>query len=195
MAQRKLDINRLPSNNLEPVPLDPIVGGDSVSTRPRKGNFARTIRNMGNALFSEIVLPALKSMLLQFGNEGLHMMIEGKPSRTAQSNLGQPTPYYQNYQVRKVQSLRQGPPQRVQYVNDVYEDLFFVHKQEAEWVLGKMMERAATYGRATMGDLYDLCGLSHDRTAETWGWTELAGTRVIYTTEGYLINFPNPIYL
>jgi hypothetical protein len=149
---------------------------------------------MGNALFSEIIKPALQSMFLDFGNEGLHMLIRGESSRAPHQKGGQPIPYYQQYGIKKVQSLRQGPPQKVQYVSDPYEDVYFVHRQEAEYVLGKMMERAAGYGRATMGDLYDLCGLDHDRTAERWGWTDLGGVRVMHTTDGYLITFPDPIY-
>ena len=57
------------------------------------------------------------------------------------------------------------------------------------------MELALEYGAASVGALYALAGIDHDVVHEDWGWTDLQGIRPQYTSDGYIILFPDPVYL
>ncbi len=187
MARRKFDINSLPSNNLEPVEKDiPVIAAGRVKTR--KGGFAGEVRTIGNSLFEEIILPAVKSAIVDFFSNGVSMVMFGRGSPGAS---GKHKAYHKPYTRRKKNRPRAGR-QMVRQTEEVFEDIFFEHRDEAELVLGRMMELIAEYGRVTIGDLYQMCGLASNYTHERYEWNDLRGCRVQYTTEGYLIDFPEP---
>ena len=197
MARRKLDINSLPSNNQEePEQLSAVTTG-RITTR-KKGGLANEIRNIGNSLFSSIVLPAMKGAVLDFFSDGLRMALFRGDN--AGPRGGAPVAYNQQYQTRRRQIRRVGhnqpAVQNVQHVEELFDDIYFGDRREAQLVLGRMMERIANYGSATIGDLYSLVGLSPGGyTHEDYGWTDLRQCRILSTAHGYVIDFPEPGYL
>ena len=191
--RNRINLSRLPSNNKTTSnrkELTPIVQG---RTHKRGGGLAGEIQNIGNSLFAEIVVPAIEAGILDFFTSGLSMLFnKGESRRSHQSHR---TSYNSMYSRktrsrRGVQQRRYSPPEDV-----IFEDVFFDNREEAHLVLGKMMERTAEYGVATVGDLNNLVGLNSNSTYERYGWVDLQGTRVHYTSEGYLIGFPEPEYL
>lgn len=189
MARRKLDINALPSNNTEPIDKDlEIVTTGRVKTRGGKG-ITSEVRNISNALFAESVLPSLKTTFLDFASQALERLLFGGSSSVGPR--GKHRPYHKAYNTRKKRHTRQPRPV-IRQTEEVFEDIFFEHREDAEAVLGRMMELVAEYGRATIGDLYQMSGLSPNYVHERYEWNDLSGCRVQYTTEGYLINFPEP---
>lgn len=193
MARRKLDINSLPSNNLEPTDNDivPVIQG-RVKTRGG-GGLATTVRDISNTLFEQSVLPSLKSTFLDFANQALESLlfrggsVSGPPGRHRA--------YHSQYRKKqRPNTYNRRKVKRVEEVSEVFEDIFFDDRNDAELVLGRMMERIAEYGQATIGDLYSLCGLSPNYTDENYGWTDLRRCRVQWSTEGYVIDFPEPYY-
>lgn len=191
MANRKLRLDKLPSNNLttpnEEVSI--ITGG--VKTR-RGGGLAREVRNIGNSLFAEIVMPAIKSAVVDFFSNGVNMMMFGSDS---QPRRGQPRSYNKQYRERRRGSARQrSPNRRIERTQEVFEDIFFDRRDDAQLVLGRMMELVADYGQASIGDLYSLVGLASNITHEGWGWDDLSRVRVHYSSEGYVVDFPEPEY-
>jgi len=194
MARRTLDPDSLPSNNLEPVEEKNIavVTTGGVKTRS-SGGFAGTIQNIGNTLFGNIVVPALQSLIEDFGGEAIHMLVRGGKSVSKGATRGKPTAYHSQYSTR---ARRRGPTGRnVQRAQEVYEDIYFDYREDAEVVLGRMMELIAEYRWATIGDLHSLTGMNSNYTHERYGWTDLQRTRVQHTTDGYLITFPEPEYI
>lgn len=191
MARRKLDIDSLPSNNLEEIDKDLKVVTTKVKTS-KSGGFAVEVRNIGNSLFEEIILPAVKSAVVDFFSNGVNMVMFGRES----TNRGRSrhTAYNKMSRRRGPQRSRQ-PARRARQVEEVMEDIFFNNRDDAQEVLGRMMELINDYGWATIGDLYSLVGLSTNYTHERYAWNNLGRCRVQYTSEGYLIDFPEPEYL
>lgn len=195
MARKRFDIDSLPSNNQEePEPLEIVTTGN-VKTR-KGGGLAKNIRNISNSLFSSIVMPAVKGLVLDFFNDGLRMAMFGR------DNVARPggghTNYHQMQERRHRQTRRvshnQPARRTVPYVEDVFDDIFFDNRADAELVLGRMMERIAEYGWVTVGDLYSLTGLSPNYTSEGWVWYRLDQCRIEYTGDGFVIDFPEPEY-
>ena len=193
MARRKLDISSLPSNNQENIDknLEVITTG-RVKTAKGSG-LASEVRNIGNSLFEEIILPAVKSAIVDFFSNGVNMVMFGRESM---SRRGGRTNYNKMSRRRQPNRSRQAPNRRrAQQVEEVFEDVFFDNRNDAEAVLGRMMELIADYGWATVGDLYSLVGLSTNYTHERYAWDDLRQCRVQYTTEGYVIDFPEAEYV
>lgn len=197
MARRKIDLDALPSNNRSTPDDVNIELEGRVRTKP-KGGITYRLRDIGNSLFGEIVIPTLKDGLLAFLNEGAERLIRGEPKGTAA--VRKPKVHrrtynapYRNVQRRStsMSSYERRVPNRIQRV---FEDIYFETRQDAELVLGKMMEFVAEYGWITVGELHSWLGLPSDYAHENWGWTELHGTRVLFTTEGYVIDLREPVY-
>ncbi len=194
MARRKFDIDSLPSNNLEPTDKDiSVVTTGRIKTR-KGGGLANTVRNIGNSLFAEMVMPALKAATIDFFSEGVRMLITGGES--IGRRRGGHTSYdrMHNKRRQRVSRGRSSNRRNVRQTETIFEDIFFDERNDAENTLGRMMELIAEYGQATIGDLYSLVGLSPNYTHESWGWEDLRRCPILYTTEGYLIDLPEPVY-
>ncbi len=194
MARRKIDLDRLPSNNQTTSNRNKIVEG-GVRTQAR-GGIANKIRDIGNSLFESIVVPAMKDNVINFFNEGIEMLIKGERT-TTRPRRGRHTSYHRMgaHERRNASRRRSSPRRRPQEHEEIFEDVYFDERADAELVLGRMMERIVDYELATIGDLYTMVGITSYITHERWGWRDLRHCRVIYTTEGYIIDFPDPEHL
>lgn len=194
MARRKFDINALPSNNQDPIDKDiSVIATPSRVKIRRSGGLANEVRKIGNSLFETIVIPALRGIVGDFFHSGIDMVMFRNDS--VGSSHGRHTSYNKRYKTRqKPWQQNRAPRQNVQQTEEVFEDIFFDERQEAEQVLGRMMEFVHEYGQATVGDLYNMCGLSPNYIHENWEWHDLHRCRVQYSTNGYVIDFPDPVY-
>ena len=191
MARRRLGRGELPSNH-KTVPnrreIEPVVRGKK---RSRGSGLAVEVQSISNSLFAEIVLPAIKNAIVDFFSNGVAMMMFGQSNSGYGGREPRHRSYDRPYRQRSPKRHRREP--RYAEPEEVFEDIFYRSRSDAELVLGKMMSLTADYGVATMGDLYNLAGLSSNRTHERYGWTDLGGTRVQYTpNDGYVIDFPEP---
>ena len=207
MARRpKIDINSLPSNNKMPTNREPVDIQGSVS-RGSSPNFASYIRDMANALFQEIIMPEAKSTGLHYIFSIVESLVyREEVSRSYKRQPYERQSYNSRYRGRKTRQFNRAPTRRhigatqrrfaqVEEPNvDIFEDFYFESRQDAEAVLGRMMEYVADYGRATVGDLYSLVSMNPSITHERYGWTDLRGVSVLYTSDGFVIDFPNGVY-
>jgi hypothetical protein len=193
MAQRKINLNKLPSNN-ETVGNISLRG--DVRTKPT-GGVANRIRDITNALFAEIVIPTFQDGLINFLNEGVTRLVRGWGGNTSFKPRPKVHTAYEKPYRRKTRTspIRRTQGQTPRHIQKVFDDVYFDNRRDAEEALGILMSHAAEYGWVTVGDLYHLVGLNADYTHQSWGWTELHGVRVQYTTEGYVMSLPEPIYL
>lgn len=195
MARRKFDINSLPSNDLEPREGKDVSVVTTGRVKTRKGGgLANEVRTIGNSLFEEIILPAIKSAIVDFFSNGVNMVMFGKDSMNRRG--GRHTAYNRMHKKRGTSGRQDRRSSRnVTRTEEVFEDIFFDQRDDAEMVLGRMMELTAEYGWATIGDLYSLVGMSANYTHERYGWDDLRRCRIQFTTEGYVIDLPEPDYL
>jgi hypothetical protein len=98
----------------------------------------------------------------------------------------EPEPYYSN---------RRRSPNRYVRNEAVFEDIFFHKRDDARRVLAYLQDKIERHGQATIGDYYAMVGKTSNITHEGWGWVELGRIRINYSSEGYVIDFPEPDYL
>lgn len=63
---------------------------------------------------------------------------------------------------------------------------------EAEETLTQMFDLLEKFDAVTVADLYELSGISSNYMDHKWGWTDLRGSNVTRTRQGYLLDLPQP---
>jgi hypothetical protein len=196
MAKRPLDLKKLPSNNRITVEDPPFDTKMEVRVRTKgkpKSGLAADVRDISSYLYEDVILPAVKSAITEFVTNGIDMIIwgtGGSPNRRAR---GGRTNYNRAYSPRERTNTRT-PRYRSTRDSMEIDEISFVHRQEAERTLAHLLELIAKYGWATVGDLYQVVGWTSNHNHERYGWSGLRDVRIIHTSDGYLIDLPEPEY-
>ena len=209
---RLTDAN-VPSNNLttsNETGVTPITPRGKISRgKPRGGRgsvMANTLRNIGNSLFDEIMVPAIRSTTSDFVTTFVNSLIfgdnredrgrsGGRSGHRSYNRQYRESSYGRQANRRRSTSRRDRAPRRVTETYEQFEDVFFQDRQDAQLVLDRMKDLIDDFDVATVLDLYTMVGSYSDVTHQRWGWTNLDRVRVVPSTEGHLIDFPEPRYL
>ena len=143
-------------------------------------------------LLLEVLVPAVKKLIKDIVVDGIEMVLYGESGRSSgrrQGNAGYVS--YNSYSDRRG-SDRYGSETRTR-TGYGYEDLSFEDKRDAENVLARMDEMMATYGVASVADLYDLAGVSHSYTDNKYGWTNIRSAEIIRVRDGWVIRMPKAL--
>jgi hypothetical protein len=190
MSRRRFDLEQLPSNN-KLISNDRGVRAVTTGRVKQRSSVYSNVRNIGNSLFEDIVIPAIKSVISDFFSNALNMALFGESSTPA--SKGSRRPYHRMYERRGVSNRH--TPTKSARVEVMFEDVLYDTREDAELVLGRLLELIAEYDQATIGDLYSLVGLQSNYTHERYGWFDLSRSRVHFTSDGYLIDLPEPEHL
>lgn len=71
------------------------------------------------------------------------------------------------------------------------DEITFDTRTEAEEVLMFLDEAIEKYGKVTIADFKDRCGVTSNFTDNNYGWTSLEEAKVMRLRSGYFINFPS----
>ena len=74
-----------------------------------------------------------------------------------------------------------------------YDNLVFDTKKEAEETLNMLYNSISEYDFVSVSDLYDFIGISSKFIDNSFGWSDLSGSRVIRVRDGYKLHLPNAI--
>lgn len=162
-------------------------------------------RGIGNYISQEIVVPAIKDIVVSSITSGVNMAVYGEerpsgapykgvntvnhrtttPSRTQpRTNYGG---YYQGSQPTSRVTTGVGRQQQV-------EEYILGSRQEAEGVLNEMWVVVNSYGSASIADYYEMIGVPTAYTHNSYGWDagDMAHTQLRKVSGGYIISFPRP---
>ena len=202
MSERKMpSIDDYPSNaNGQQKEVKPIVRG-SVK---RKSSIFRSVKDefisedaptVGSYILYDILLPALKDLISDIGHGALDMAM-GTDTRRYRSR-GRDSSYisYNRYYDDRDRRKRDRDDERyeIRRKNRDFTDMVFEYREDAEDVLDRMCDYIERFGDVPVSYFYDLCGetVPGDFTKDDWGWTNLAGARVVKAgRRGYMIDFP-----
>lgn len=74
-----------------------------------------------------------------------------------------------------------------------FAELLLASREEAHDILEKLNDQIELYDIATVGDLYNLAGVTATHVDENWGWSSLEGSRVMRASDGwYYLDLPKP---
>ena len=88
---------------------------------------------------------------------------------------------------------RQGNPNRA--VGRSLQNLDFEFRGDADDTLSQMYDAIRQYGQVSVGDLWDLMGVSNESTDYNYGWYNLDGAFIKGIPGGYRLMLPRPVPL
>lgn len=153
-------------------------------------------KTVWNYVFMDVLIPAAKDVTIDAVTQGLERLIYGEsiiPNRRPRSASSSGNTVV-NYN-RMSQPARPALESRARSFSTQsisLDDLVLETRYEADRVLNGMAELIERYGQASVNDLGELVGLTGEYTDEHWGWTDLTGSRISRSREGYLLVLPSP---
>lgn len=137
------------------------------------------IEDVKSYIVMDVVVPTIKNTIADVVN----MFLFGD---TSKRNKNRNTVSYSSYS-----SSRSGNNNRRVVSNRYnFDDYYFDSRGEAEEVLDRMDELIDSYGAVTVGDFYDMIGITGKYTDNNYGWTNISRASVQRTRDGYSIDLP-----
>ena len=153
-------------------------------------------REVRDYVFLDVVIPAVKTLLLSAISEGSQHWLWG-------STVRRPTQPYRttgpivNYGTTKIGNgapSRQAMSTRGRQTHD-FNELLIDSRSDAEMALDTMRELIDLYGQVSVREMYESVGVTSDYTDDKWGWKSLDTAAVRRVANGYILDLPRPITL
>ena len=145
------------------------------------------VKNVKSYVLGDVLVPAIKKAIVDIVTDGVNMIFYGGTRRGGGSSGSKVS--YRSYYDRKDDN-RSDSRVRTGYS---YDEIILETRGEAEEVLSQLSDLIDTYRVATVADLYDLVGISHNYTDNKYGWTNIRNAEAKRVSDGYLLVLPKPI--
>lgn len=157
---------------------------------------AEYLKTVKNRIVVDYLLPMLKNGLWSIFNSAVSIALFGEDrSRGSSSNYSgsrtQRNSYDTYYQGGS--GNRQGNPNRA--AGRSLQNLDFEFRADADDTLSQMYDAIRQYGQVSVGDLWDLMGVSNESTDYNYGWYNLDGAFIKGIPGGYRLMLPRPVPL
>lgn len=193
-------------NNKEEKVIEKVVTGEVVTRKRPLGKRAKEIFFGGEAksvtryIGAEVLLPALRDLIVDATSKGIRKMVYGDSSVTSQreTTWGTHRPYY-NYsrgpadsRARDVRPSRAHVPDQPSRPRSRRNgiEIILSSREEAELVLEQLSLILDKYEVTSIADLHELVGLPTTHVDQTWGWVTLVDVEIRQIREGYLLDLP-----
>jgi hypothetical protein len=179
----------------KPEKFEPVVKGEVKMAKKSFGQkfkgvfFGGEFRNAMRYVTAEVLLPALRNLMVDTTTKGVERMVYGEST----SMRRRPTAYGSRTQYSS--PMRRDAPyipdQRpIRQVRRDTNDVILANRDEAEQVLERLIDIVDKYDVASVADLYDLLRLPSSPVDNKWGWTYLNTTEIRQVRDGYLLDLP-----
>lgn len=149
------------------------------------------MNSVKNYILMDVLIPSIKRAISDIVCNGINMLL-GEPNRSKSSPPGTKVSYRSYYNQRDERRDYARPRAQSAYS---YDDLLFESRGDAEKVLYSMEEMLDRFDSVSIGDMFDLAGVTCNYTDNKYGWTDLEDARVEYTRDGYIIKLPRATLL
>lgn len=174
--------------------VEKVVSG-AVKTRDNKGRkfadifISEDASNVKSYIFMDVLVPAIKKAISDIVTDGIDMILYGGSGRGSKSR-GETSrvsyrSYYEDRDRRRDSYGEYGARSRFDYDDIIYET-----RGEAEKVRNQMLDIIDRYGVVTVGDMYDLSGLTPPYTANNYGWVNIRTAEAVRVRDGYILKLP-----
>ena len=156
---------------------------------------AEDLKTVKNRIVVDYLLPMLKNGLWSIFNSAVSIALFGEDrSRGSSSNYsGSRTSGTATTPTIRRSGNRQGNPNRA--VGRSLQNLDFEFRGDADDTLSQMYDAIRQYGQVSVGDLWDLMGVSNESTDYNYGWYNLDGAFIKGIPGGYRLMLPRPVPL
>lgn len=205
MSERKMpSVDDYPSNanskEQDKSEVKPIVRGNvkkktSIFRSVRDEFIAEDAPTVGSYLLYDILLPALKDLVLDIGHGAIDSAFGGGGYRSSRrGSRDRSYISYNRYYDDRDRRHRDRDEERYEARRRSrdFDEFIFDRREDAEDVLDRMCDYLERFDDVPVSYFYDLLGetVPGDFTSDDWGWTNLAGARVRKVRGGYIIDLP-----
>jgi len=209
MAQ--IDLNELPNNSnyakkskqediRERPKLQKITKKGVAKTKKSLGKkfqetfLGENISNMGDYILKDVLIPTVKNLIFDTISNGVEMALFGSVRSRKKSGIGKFISYSDYYEKNR-RDYRGREDSFRERSNMKYDDIILESRAEAHEVLDNLLEYIDKYEAVSIGELYDLVGITSNFTDYKWGWDSLGSARIVAVRGGYLLDLPKAILL
>lgn len=173
----------------------------NIFKRTARSMVADDVQNVGDFVVTDILVPALRNLLYD--------VIVGGAGRTIFGNAAARRPGVNPGLFGTAQNLKTayhaasspaaapvqpGMSKQAQARFD-FSEISLTDHSEALYIIELLKSRVASYGTATVADLYDLLGHTGAFTDQNWGWNDLSMAKVQQNRAGFVLDLPHPLPL
>lgn len=130
----------------------------------------------------DVVIPTIKNLII----DTISMLLLGGTRRDRNGSRASKASYASYYDRRDDRASVQ--PSYSRRFN--YNDIVFDTRHDAVAALDKMHEMIDEYGQVTINDLYDMVEITGNYNDCKYGWTNIDGSRVEPTRDGWVLVLP-----
>ena len=156
---------------------------------------AEDLKTVKDRIIAEYLIPMLKNGLCSIFNSAISIALWGDDrSRSSSTNYNSSSRQRNSYDryYQDGQSSRQGPSGRPART---LQNLDFEVRYDADGALNEMYDALRKYKQVSVGDLWDMMGVSNESTDYNYGWYNLDGAYIKGIPGGYRLVLPRPIPL
>ena len=146
-------------------------------------------------VFMDVLVPAVKNMVVDAVDVGIKRMVYGDNHRAAQPRRHEPgrsrmtynSPVNRGSQAR----LPDQPPYPPSRSSRTSTDIILQTREEAELVLSTLVDIIDKYEVASVADFHTIVGLPSTYVDNNWGWSGLQYVDIRQVREGFLLDMPS----
>ena len=154
---------------------------------------AEDLKTVKDRIIAEYLIPMLKNGICSIFNSAISIALWGddrsRSSSTNYSSASRQRNSYDRY-YQDGQSSRPGPSGRPART---LQNLDFEVRCDADDTLNEMYDALRKYKQVSVGDLWDMMGVSNESTDYNYGWYNLDGAYIKGIPGGYRLVLPRPI--
>lgn len=152
---------------------------------------AEDAREVKSYILLDLLIPRLKDTVVDIITGAVNMLAYGKAG-THRSTTNASRVSYRSFYDKKDEPRTSEAARRGSYN---FYDITLDSRPEAEEVLDRLDEAIKAYGMVSVGDLYDLVGISGEYTDQKYGWYNLRNASVVRVSDGWLLKMPKAMPL
>lgn len=152
--------------------------------------FPGDITNIRSYFVTDVLIPNVKRAI----SDGVDMLLYGETGRTKKSGVSKIS-YGSFYKGSSLADPREKQKNHSKGILD-YDDIVFDSRGDAETVLTMLEDICEQYGMVTVGELYDLAGITtNNYMVNKYGWTNVHSGTVARGRDGFVIKLPRAVPL
>ena len=169
----------------------------AVNVKPKNGVsklagdfFKEDIKTVAGYVITDIALPKIKELIFEAGKGALFKALWGGDVRSKDSSTRMPIDYvsYSSYSKSNFMPV----PSTTESRNKTprCDEIAFTTRGDAERVLAELEALQGRYGLVRLFDFYEAIGVTPDHTYVKYGWTNVKGTKIESSPDGYYLKLP-----
>ncbi len=181
--------------------VEKVITGTVIQKKPNvfkrfaRGMVADDVTNVGDFVFSDVVMPAVRNLMYDIVSQGTHRVLFGTTRARGRAAVPGYVGAGSNLKTAYNRVQAESAPSSMSRENQArhnFDELYLPSHADAMEVLENLIARVQQYGSASVADLYDYLGVTGGFTDQKYGWTNLDGADVRQTRRGFVFDLPRP---